>query len=59
MFYVFSLQIQGVEAKYGTGRIGFMPLLQGLEAKYGIIFKTFFLVRLVQFLKTHDRFKFS
>ena len=35
----------------GIGRIGFIPLLQGVEAKYRIIFKTFFLVWLVQFLK--------
>ena len=30
------LVIQGTEAKYGIGRIVFMPLLQGAEAKYGI-----------------------
>ena len=34
--------IQGVEAKYGIGRIGFMPLLKGAEIKFGILFKTFF-----------------
>ena len=28
--------LQGAEEKYGTGRIGFLPLRQGAEAKYGI-----------------------
>ena len=28
--------LQGVEAKYGIEKIGFMPLLQGTAAKYGI-----------------------
>ena len=36
--------VLGEEAKYGIGRIRFMPLLQCVKAKYGIILKTFFLV---------------
>ena len=32
--------------------------MQGVEAKYGIIFKMFFLVWLVQFLKKHSKSKF-
>ena len=35
-------RVQGAEAKYGIGRIGFMPLLQSLEAKYEIILKKIF-----------------
>ena len=31
--------MSGTEAKYGIGRIRFMPLLNGTEAKYGINFK--------------------
>ena len=57
----FYLPIQCAEAKYGIGRIGFMPLLLGTEAKYGIIFKTFFflLIWSVQFLKKIQWSKFS
>ena len=33
------MYVHGVEAKYGIGRSGFMPLLQSVETKYGIIFK--------------------
>ena len=36
------IEIQGVEANHGIGRIGFMPLQMIVEAKYGIILKTFF-----------------
>ena len=53
--------LQGREAKYGIGRIGFMPLLQGAEAKYGIIFKMFFfslINPIFEEKKKRDKYKF-
>ena len=49
-----------MEAKYGIGKIGFMPLLQDAEEKYGIIFKRFFsLISPIFERKKCDKSKFS